>query len=29
VLSTDADPEKESSVPTETSTDNDFGAGIF
>ncbi|MCP4816827.1 MAG: hypothetical protein GY888_30310, partial [Planctomycetaceae bacterium] len=28
-LSTDSDPEKESSLPAETSTDNDFGAGIF
>ena len=28
-LSTDSDPEKESSAAAETTTDNDFGAGIF
>jgi hypothetical protein len=28
-LSTDSDPEKESSAAAEITTDNDFGAGIF
>jgi hypothetical protein len=29
VLSTDSELEKESAAPAETSTDKDFGAGIF